>query len=292
MQWVDMLDILDFFSPVAAILAALFGLLIGSFLNVVIYRVPQMMEREWTQFAKSHLGIALTEDEQAPFNLQTPRSHCRNCGATVKAQYNIPVFSYLLLRGRCANCRVPIGLRYPLVELLTAVLFAAVASRFGWTLAALGGLVLTAFLIALAFIDYDTQYLPDQLTQPMIWLGLLFNVNHTFVSLESSVSGAVAGYMSLWLLNAVFKLFTGKNGMGNGDFKLLAALGAWLGAGVLPLLVLAASVIGLFGALVMRVAKGQYFAFGPSLAIVGWAALIWQHEIQTALNWWLAASGF
>lgn len=279
-------------APFAVPLAALFGLLTGSFLNVVIYRVPVMMERGWTVFAKEHLGLTLTEEEQAEFNLVKPNSRCPGCHTPVKPWQNIPVISYLALGGKCGHCKTAISKRYPLVELLTGVLFAAVAWQYGWSMITLGGLVLTAMLVALTFIDADTQYLPDQLTLPLIWLGLLFNLNGLFVPLHSAVLGAVSGYMSLWLLCFVYKLLTGKVGMGGGDFKLLAALGAWLGAGVLPVLVFMAALIGVAAALLMRVAKGQQFAFGPSLAVAGWLIFIANDKITAAVKWWLGASGF
>lgn len=279
-------------APFAVPLCALFGLLVGSFLNVVVYRVPIMMERGWTVFAKEHLGLALGAEESEPFNLVKPDSRCPKCRAAVKPWQNIPVVSYLLLGGRCGSCKSPIGKRYPLVELLTAVLFAAVAWQYGWGMATLGGLVLTAMLVALALIDADTQYLPDQLTLPLVWLGLLFNVNGIFVPLDSAVLGAVCGYMSLWLLCYIYKMLTGKIGMGGGDFKLLAALGAWLGVGVLPVLVFLAALIGVAAALVMKVAKGQQFAFGPSLAVAGWLIFIANDKFSALIKWWLSASGF
>ncbi|MCP1771394.1 leader peptidase (prepilin peptidase)/N-methyltransferase [Neisseria perflava] len=278
--------------PFAVPLAAVFGLLVGSFLNVVIYRVPVMMERGWTLFAKEHLGMTPSEEELKPFNLMKPDSRCPQCGAVVRAWQNIPVISYILLGGKCGSCKTPIAKRYPLVELLTAVLFAAVAWQYGWSWLTLGGLVLTAFLIALTFIDLNTQYLPDSLTLPLVWLGLLFNLKGGIVPLESAVWGAVWGYLSLWLLCAAYKLLTGKVGMGGGDFKLLAALGAWLGAGVLPVLVFLAALVGIVGALVSRVGKGQAFAFGPSLAVAGWILLIANEPVHRLIRWWLAASGF
>ena len=247
--------------------AAVFGLLVGSFLNVVIYRIPVMMERGWTVFAKEHLNLPLTDEESHTFNLMKPDSCCPKCRAPVRAWQNIPIVSYLFLRGKCASCRTKISIRYPLIELLTGILFGLVAWQYGWSWITLGGLILTAFLISLTLIDADTQYLPDSMTLPLIWLGLLFNFNGDFVSLQSAVSGAVAGYGSLWLLCAVYKLLTGKIGMGNGDFKLLAALGAWLGISVLPVLVFLAALVGLAMAVIMRISKGQYFAFGPALAI-------------------------
>ena len=287
-----MLESLDTLAPFAIPLSIVVGLLIGSFLNVVIYRVPVMMERGWTQFAKEHLQLELTEEEQQPFNLMKPDSRCPKCHAPVKAWQNIPIVSYLMLGGKCGSCKTPISIRYPLIELLTGILFGVVAWQYGWTMAAFGGLILTAILIALTFIDADTQYLPDSLTLPLIWLGLLFNLNGTFVPLKSAVLGAVFGYMSLWLLCFIYKLLTGKIGMGNGDFKLLAALGAWLGVGILPVLVFMAALVGLIGAIVGRVAKGQYFAFGPSLAIAGWIILVGNEPGHRAVTWWLTKSGF
>ena len=287
-----MLESLDTLAPFAIPLAVIVGLLIGSFLNVVIYRVPVMMERGWTQFAKEHLQLELTEEEQQPFNLMKPDSRCPKCHAPVKAWQNIPIVSYLMLGGKCGSCKTPISIRYPLIELLAGILFGVVAWQYGWTMAAFGGLILTAILIALTFIDADTQYLPDSLTLPLIWLGLLFNLSGTFVPLKSAVLGAVFGYMSLWLLCFIYKLLTGKIGMGNGDFKLLAALGAWLGVGILPVLVFMAALIGLIGAIIGRVAKGQYFAFGPSLAIAGWIILVANEQVHRAVTWWLTKSGF
>ena len=287
-----MLESLDTLAPFAIPLSVVVGLLIGSFLNVVIYRVPVMMERGWTQFAKEHLQLELTEEEQQPFNLMKPDSRCPKCHAPVKAWQNIPIVSYLMLGGKCGSCKTPISIRYPLIELLAGILFGVVAWQYGWTMAAFGGLILTAILIALTFIDADTQYLPDSLTLPLIWLGLLFNLSGTFVPLKSAVLGAVFGYMSLWLLCFIYKLLTGKIGMGNGDFKLLAALGAWLGVGILPVLIFMAALIGLIGAIIGRVAKGQYFAFGPSLAIAGWIILVANEPVHHAVTWWLTTSGF
>lgn len=287
-----MAEIFNILMPWVVPLAVVVGLLIGSFLNVVIYRTPIMMERGWTQFAKEHLNLELTEEEKQPFSLSKPDSRCPKCHAPVKAWQNIPIVSYLLLGGKCGSCRTPISIRYPLVELLTAVLFGLVAWQYGWSWLTLGGLVLTAMLIALTFIDADTQYLPDSLTLPLVWLGLLYNFNGALVSLQSAVLGAVCGYMSLWLLCYVYKLLTGKVGMGGGDFKLLAALGAWLGAGILPVLIFMAALIGLIGAVVARVSKGQPFAFGPSLAVAGWIIFIANEPVHQLIHWWLTRSGF
>lgn len=287
--WVAFLALLqDFLLP----LAGLLGLLVGSFLNVVIYRLPIMMEREWALFAKEHLKLAISPEERKQFNLSCPASHCPKCGASIKPWQNIPIVSYLLQRGRCAKCHTAISMRYPAIELLTAVLFAVVAWRYGATWFVLGGWVFTAFLLALTLIDADTQYLPDQLTLPLIWLGLLFNLADGLASLSSAVLGAVIGYVSLWLLVWLYRFVTGKVAMGGGDFKLLAALGAWLGVGMLPLIVFAASLIGMVMAIILRVGKGQYFAFGPSLAIAGWLVFVWYDAVEQGLAWWLSASGF
>ena len=287
-----MLETWNALAPFVVPLAVIFGLLIGSFLNVVIYRVPVMMERGWTLFAKEHLNVPLTAEEEAPFTLSKPDSRCPKCHAPVKAWQNIPIVSYLLLGGKCSSCKTPISIRYPLVELLTGILFGVVAWQYGWSWLTFGGLIFTAMLVALTFIDYDTQYLPDSLTLPLVWLGLLYNFNGAFTTLQSAVLGAVCGYMSLWLLCYVYKLLTGKIGMGGGDFKLLAALGAWLGVGVLPVLVFMAALIGIIGALVSRVGKGQQFAFGPSLAVAGWIIFIANEPIHQLIQWWLTKSGF
>mgnify|MGYP003598707180 CR=1 FL=1 len=282
----------DVYAPFVVYLAALFGLLTGSFLNVVIYRVPVMMERGWTLFAKEHLQLELTEAEKQPFNLLKPDSRCQHCGTPIKPWQNIPVISYILLRGQCGSCQTPISIRYPAIELLTAVMFAVVAIVYGWSWLTLTGLVLTAFLIALTFIDADTQYLPDQLTLPLIWLGLLANYAGGLVSLQQAVLGAVCGYMSLWLLNFVHKLLRGFDGMGAGDFKLLAALGAWLGAAVLPVIVFVAALVGVVAAVVLKAAKSQPIAFGPCLAIAGWLVWIGYDKVMMGIDAWLKASGF
>lgn len=282
----------DVYAPFVVYLAALFGLLTGSFLNVVIYRVPVMMERGWTLFAKEHLQLELTEAEKQPFNLLKPDSRCQHCGTPIKPWQNIPVISYILLRGQCGSCQTPISIRYPAIELLTAVMFAVVAIVYGWSWLTLTGLVLTAFLIALTFIDADTQYLPDQLTLPLVWLGLLANYAGGLVSLQQAVLGAVCGYMSLWLLNFVHKLWRGFDGMGAGDFKLLAALGAWLGAAVLPVIVFVAALVGVVAAVVLKAAKSQPIAFGPCLAIAGWLVWIGYDKVMMGIDAWLKASGF
>jgi leader peptidase (prepilin peptidase)/N-methyltransferase len=273
--------------PWLTLLALLFGLCVGSFLNVVIHRLPKIMEREWRAECAALAG--LEPPKEAPFNLMVPRSRCPSCGKQIMALENIPLVSFALLRGRCANCKAAIGLKYPLVEALAGIGAAYAAWRFGFSLAALGAALFTWATIALAFIDQETGLLPDDLTMPLIWAGLLLNLNHTFVPLPESVIGAIAGYLSLWLVYWAFKLLTGKEGMGYGDFKMNAAVGAFLGWKVLPLVILLSSVVGLaFGALQMLAARGRWdagfrFHFGPYLAIAGIVALYWGEPI---LRWY------
>ena len=269
-------------------MALLAGLAIGSFLNVVIHRLPKMMEREWRAECAALEGKELPPEER--FNLVVPRSRCPGCGQAITALQNIPLFSYLFLRGKCASCGARISLRYPLVELLAGVGAAYSAWRFGASLAALGAALFVWFTIALAFIDQETGYLPDDLTLPLLWIGLLINLNGTFARLPDAVIGAVAGYLSLWLIYWAFKLATGKEGMGYGDFKMNAAVGALLGWKMLPLVILLSSIVGLaFGALQMFAARGKWdagfrFHFGPYLAIAGVVALYWGEPL---VQWWL-----
>lgn len=257
--------------------ALVVGLLIGSFLNVVIYRLPKMMEREWQVQCAELRGESIPDTPK--FNIVTPRSACPACGHAITALQNIPVVSWLVLGGRCAACKARIPLRYPLVEILTGVLSAFIAWRFGFGVAALGALCFLWSLIALAFIDFDTQLLPDSITLPLIWVGLLFNLFGTFTDLDAAVIGAVAGYLILWTVYWLFKLLTGKEGMGFGDFKLLAAIGAWLGWTLLPAVILLSAgvgaVIGIVLILVERHGRGTPIPFGPYLALGGLVALIW-----------------
>ena len=255
------------------VLVAVVGLCVGSFLNVVIHRIPKMLERGWRAQCAELSGVS-TPDEPA-YNLIVPRSQCPACGHPISALQNIPVVSYLVLRGRCAACNAPISARYPIVELLTATLTVAAVLKFGPTPTALAACVLLWTLIALTFIDVDTQLLPDNLTMPLLWAGLLANVLGALpeVSLRESVIGAVAGYLTLWVVYWLFKLIRGKEGMGYGDFKLLAALGAWLGWKALPAIVLMASVVGAAIGIGLVVFKGRDhqipLAFGPYLAVAG-----------------------
>ena len=260
---------------------ALIGLMIGSFLNVAIHRLPVMMQRETENF------IALENDEPAPhasrYNLILPRSACPSCGHALSALDNIPVFSYVWLRGRCRYCRAPISARYPLVEIITALLSAVVVWQLGSELRGIAALLLVWSLIALTFIDIDTQMLPDDLTLPLIWLGLLVNLQGGFVPLSGAVIGAAAGYLSLWSVYWLFRFATGKEGIGYGDFKLLAALGAWLGWMMLPFIVLLSSVMGALVGIAMIVLRGHQrdkpIPFGPFLAIAGLIMLLYGEKL-------------
>ncbi|MDD3483233.1 A24 family peptidase [Azovibrio restrictus] len=258
------------------------GLLVGSFLNVVIHRLPKMMERDWLAQCAELRGESIAEGET--FNLSTPRSRCPHCGHQISALENIPVLSYLLLRGKCRSCHASITLRYPLIELGAALLSGYAAWHFGPGWQAVGAALLLWTLLALAMIDMDTQLLPDSLTLPLLWLGLLFNLEGHFTSLPEAVVGAMAGYLSLWSVYWLFKLATGKEGMGYGDFKLLAALGAWMGWTLLPSIILLSSLVGaLVGISLMVLAKhGRNIPipFGPYLAAAGGIALFWGKDLN------------
>ena len=259
----------------------LLGLLVGSFLNVVIHRLPKMMENEWrNQCAELH-GDAPIENE--PFSLIRPRSRCPSCGHPISALENIPILSWLWLRGKCSDCQAPISPRYPIVEAVTGLCSAAAAAYFGYGWMLLGALLLIWSLIALTFIDADTQLLPDSITLPLLWMGLCFNLFGVFADLSSAVLGAMVGYLSLWSVYWAFKLVTGKEGMGYGDFKLLAALGAWLGWQMLPLIILLSSLVGAAVGIVLIILarQGRHvpIPFGPYLAAAGLIALIWGKDL-------------
>jgi len=269
-----------------ASVAALFGLAIGSFLNVVIHRLPDMLERQWRQQCAELTGATPAVSPEDSYSLVHPRSRCPHCGHAIRALENIPVLSYLWLRGKCSNCRKPISWRYPAVELLTGLLSFIVAWRFGFGFLALAALLFTWTLVTLAFVDLETQYLPDNMTLPLLWLGLLVNLDGTIIPISHAVIGAVSGYLSLWLVYHGFRLLTGKEGMGYGDFKLFAAFGAWLGWQQLPLIILAASLIGAASGLLMIVLRGRDrslpIPFGPFLCAAGWVALLWGPYITQA----------
>ena len=262
-------------------MAGLLGLCVGSFLNVVIHRLPKIMEQEWqAQCAELRGEPASTA---ANLSLAKPRSRCPDCGHQITSMENIPVLSYLLLKGKCAGCGTSISARYPIIEVFTAVLSAYAAWHFGPTLQTVGALLLIWFLIALAAIDFDTQLLPDAITLPLLWLGLVFNLMDTYVDLPAAVVGAMAGYLALWTVFWLFKLATGKEGMGYGDFKLLAALGAWLGWQMLPTIILLSSVVGAVVGItlivVARRGRNVPIPFGPYLAAAGGIALFWGPQL-------------
>jgi leader peptidase (prepilin peptidase) / N-methyltransferase len=270
-----------------AAVALVLGLCVGSFLNVVIHRLPKMMEREWRAECAALAGQPAPEEP--PLSLVSPRSRCPGCGHAITAIENIPLVSWLVLRGKCSSCSARISARYPLVELLAGIGAAYAAWRFGFGTAALGAALFLWFTIALAFIDQETGLLPDDLTLPLLWVGLALNIGGAFVPLRDAVIGAIAGYLSLWLIYWGYKLATGKEGMGYGDFKMNAAVGAFLGWKMLPLVILLSSFVGLaFGALQMFAARGRWdagfrFHFGPYIAIAALVALFWGEPI---LRWY------
>jgi len=267
-----------------AAVCALFGLLIGSFLNVVIHRLPIMMERDWRAQCAELSGSEPPAAES--LSLLKPRSRCPHCGHQIGALENIPILSYLIQKGRCKGCGKAISPRYPLVEALTGVLFGYAAWHFGASLATAGALLFIAAMIALTFIDFDTQLLPDDLTLPLVWAGLLINLNGTFATLSNAVIGAAAGYLALWLVYWAFKLATGKEGMGYGDFKLLAAIGAWFGWQMLPITILLSSFVGALVGIVLivlaRHGRNVPIPFGPYLAAAGIIALFWGKTLNQA----------
>jgi len=260
-------------------IAGLFGLAIGSFLNVVIFRLPVVLEGRWRSQCHELIHPDKPSVATEPFNLVLPRSRCPHCGRAITALENVPVLSFLWLRGKCSECGKPISWRYPAIELLTAGLSVWVAWHFGFNAGGLAALFLTWSLIALAFIDYDRQLLPDDITLPLLWAGLLLNIFAVFTPLTSAVIGAAAAYLFLWLVYQLFKLATGKEGMGYGDFKLFAAFGAWLGWQSLPLIILLSSLVGALTGIVFILFfshdRRVPIPFGPFLCIAGWIALMW-----------------
>ncbi len=262
-----------------ASVAALFGLVVGSFLNVVIHRLPRMLAHQWQEQCRETLGAPAPAEAATAFNLLTPRSHCPHCGHRLGVLENIPLLSFLWLRGKCSACGRSISRRYPLVETLTALLSFLAAWHFGYGLQAFAAVLLTWALVVLSFIDIDHQLLPDAVTLPLLWLGLLLNTFQVFARLDSAVIGAAAGYLALWLLFHLYRLLTAKEGMGHGDFKLLALFGAWLGWQALPLTILLASftgaVVGLAFIAFLGHDRRRPIPFGPFLCAAGWVALLW-----------------
>ncbi|WP_137937776.1 A24 family peptidase [Chitinivorax sp. B] len=284
----DLIILLATSPAVFAGVCLVLGLLVGSFLNVVIHRLPIMMEREW----QAECDFARGEEPKTlpRYNLVTPRSACPHCGHQITAFENIPIISYvLILQGKCKGCKAPISLRYPMVEAITGLITGYIGLRFGVSWLTLGAILFSWSLIALTFIDFDTRLLPDDITLPLLWLGLLFNLNGMLgVPLRDAVIGAIAGYLILWSIYWLFKLIRGKEGMGYGDFKLLAALGAWLGWAALPQIILMSAVAGVIGGIVanLRARRGLEtpFAFGPYLAMAGWASMLWGYEIADMIG--------
>lgn len=286
----------EFFTQESAIFIAAafaFALVIGSFLNVVIYRLPVMMQREWYEQCEELASSEAPDLPQGRFNLMVPRSRCPACGQTIKSWQNIPVLSYLLLGARCANCKKAISVRYPLVEVMTATLAAVAAWHFGFGWEASMAIVLSCVLVVISMIDVDHQLIPDTIVLPLIWVGLIMSLFHPvagaetlFISPQDAIIGAVAGYLSLWSVYQLFKLVTGKEGMGYGDFKLLAALGAWLGWDVLHIIILMSAVVGAIIGIGMIVFRGRDrqlpIPYGPYLAVAGWITMLYGDAIQNA----------
>ena len=269
-----------------------FGAVIGSFLNVVILRIPPLLEYDWRCQCRELLELEKNDEERPP-GIIISRSRCPKCGHSIKAHENIPLLSYLLLRSKCSACKATIPFRYPLIEFVTAVLFVFTIWHFGPNLQGLTALFLTALLIAMAGIDIDHQLLPDNMTIPLMWAGILISFWSVHADLSSSVIGAITGYLILWSVYHVFRLLTGKEGMGYGDFKLLAALGAWMGWQMLPLIVLLSSVVGAVVGLILmgtgQLKKGKPMPFGPFIAAAGWIALIWGNQI---IDFYTRSGGF
>lgn len=278
----DLLDLLRAEPALFIAVSVILGLMVGSFLNVVIHRLPKMMERDW------HRNCQELQGQEPPpakrYNLVVPRSACPKCGHKIYAWENIPVISYLFLRGKCSGCKTRISPRYPLIEALTGLLAGLISWKFGYSGMAVAAWIFTFALVTLTFIDFDTQLLPDDITLPLLWLGLLYNLNTGFTDLHSAVIGAVAGYLSLWSVYWLFKLATGKEGMGYGDFKLLAAIGAWFGWQLIPAVILLSSLVGsIIGIGLIFLAKhgrNVPIPFGPYLALGGIAALFWGPQLS------------
>lgn len=288
----SLLHVLQNQAAMLAAVCALIGLIVGSFLNVVIHRLPKMLERDWDGQAaelleqKNLADVAkkLRSADTARYNLMTPASACPHCSHKIRAYENIPIISYVFLRGRCSSCKAPISIRYPIIEAISGVLAAYIGWRFGFTLAMAAALVFAWSLVALTAIDIDTQLLPDDITLPLLWVGLLVNLNNGFTPLPLAVIGAAAGYLSLWSVYWLFKLTTGKEGMGYGDFKLLAAIGAWLGWKMLPIVILLSSLVGAIVGIALivftRHGRNTPIPFGPYLAAAGLMALFWGETIN------------
>jgi len=268
-------------------LLLIFSLLIGSFLNVIIYRLPIIMQRQWRKECHEFLKIEDKEEQNERFNILLPPSHCPSCKARIRAWENIPLISYLILRGKCAHCKALISFQYPLIELLSAVLAIIVVFELGFSVAAFSAIILTWCLLVLTIIDIQHQFLPDDLTLSLLWIGLLLNLFGVFTDINSAIIGAMSGYLSLWLVNKLFKLIRGKDGMGYGDFKLFALFGGWLGWQLLPFIILVSAAVGALVGVGLILFKGRDrqlpIPFGPYLAMAGWVAMLWGQDI---LRWY------
>ncbi|MBL4772419.1 MAG: prepilin peptidase [Alcanivoracaceae bacterium] len=297
----ELLQILEQSPTLLLVATFTFSLLIGSFLNVVIYRLPKSMEYDWTNESISHLSDTFKELSkplekysrlEKPASIIWARSNCQNCSHQIKAWENIPVLGFLFLRGKCSNCKTKISHRYWIIELLTAILSTLVVYQFGWSLAALSGVILTWFLISIAMIDYDTMVIPDQFSLPLMWLGLFISFWAVFIEPDAAIKGALLGYLLLWVIFHLFKLATGKDGMGYGDFKLLAAGGAWFGMQSVMVIVImssfAGAVIGSIFMFVNKNSKNKPIPFGPYLAIGIWLTMLYGQNI---ISWYLDFSG-
>ncbi len=281
-----MLQLLQESPPLFYATVGVLGLMVGSFLNVVIHRLPIILNRQWAAQCREHLELEPeTTAEDTPYNLVRPASRCPECGHRISALENIPVLSYLVLKGRCSDCGTRISPRYPAIELVTAILSIITVIHFGFTFQAAMALLFTWTIIPLCMIDYDCQLLPDNMTLPLLWIGLALSVWNVFVDTQSSIFGAIAGYLSLWLVFHLFRMVTGKEGMGFGDFKLLAAIGAWTGWQLLPVVILFSSAVGAVTGIMLILLKGhdrsQPLPFGPFLASAGWITLLWGQDILT-----------
>jgi leader peptidase (prepilin peptidase)/N-methyltransferase len=276
------------------LLVSALGLVLGSFLNVVIYRLPLMLERAWREDCRNFLESTEQPSEDPAFSLVLPNSFCPHCRHPIRPWHNLPVLGYLLLRGRCADCGKAISIRYPCIELLTAIMSVAIAAKYGFSYQTALALTLSWILIVLSVIDLDRQLLPDTITLPALWLGLLASIGGWFSDPEQSIIGACVGYLTLWSVFHLFKILTGKEGMGFGDFKLLAMLGAWLGWKSIPAIVLLSSSLGVLVGVTMIVLMGRDrrkpIPFGPYLAVAGWICLMWGHELNTAYLRWIDSS--
>lgn len=286
-----MLELLQSSPAILTVFVVLLGLCVGSFLNVVAYRLPKMIEQDFAEACREQFGVPVDTGEPR-VSLVRPGSACPACRTPIKPWHNLPILGWLVLRGRCAACRAPISIQYPAVELATGALSAVCVWRFGYSLQLLPSLILTWSLIALTVTDLRTMYLPDNLTLPLLWLGLLLSIGPVFAEPVAAIAGAAAGYLMLWSIFWAFKLVTGKEGMGYGDFKLMGALGAWLGWQALPQIVLLSAVVGAaVGIALMAARKAEWSSripFGPYIAGAGWIALIWGETINTL---YLGAAG-